>query len=297
MFAILALLFFHVSATQSTERNCVSLEQYDSLTSPAVPTVLSFTCPDTKQHLCYIGTCHDNNPSHPQYTTLDAQWKHFLKQTHPENSVIIAEALANDDTYHYFTTRNQAIAVASDRGYAGWLAKKYGVRFVGGDLCHKAMIQQLLEEFPKEQVHYFCFAFAADFWTRYEEKPDLPSFILERVHYWTGDASITFDSLVKLHEQYTNRKFVRPERQFFVRLMTLTYHTNRIGRVLTYFSVPSKVLGIIYPLLRRSHQIRDTHTFNIIKEQWQAGKNIFVVYGALHAVALRDALQVLTQQK
>ncbi len=273
----------------------VSLEEYDRLITPTVPTLLSFESPYKNQHLFYAGICHDNSPDHYQYKTVDEEWDIFRKKTNLKNTVIIGELLP-DAICSSYETKDEAIRVQSDCGYVLWLAQQHNLTLIGAELPYKTVIQQLLQEFKKEHVHYFCFAFAADFWTRYEEKPDLENFILERVHTWTDDPSITFDYLIALHRAYTGKTLSVPERSFFVRLMTLTHHTNLISRLFSYFSIPKKTLRIIYPILRRCHQLRDNHTFNVIRAQWDAGNNIFIIYGALHAAALKESLRKLTQQ-
>lgn len=273
----------------------LTLEEYDALTTPSVPTLYSFCASHHKQYLSYAGTCHSNAPDHPQYPLIKKEWEAFKEKTGLKNTVVIVETLP-DAIFHQYQTKQEAINLVSDRGYALWLAQKHNLTIVGAELSYKTVFKQLLREFKKEHVHYFCFAFASDFWTRYDEKPNLEAFILERVHLWTGDNSITFEYLCGLHHAYTGKVLATLDKFFFLRLMTLTNHTNYIERILSYFSIPYKARSIIYPLLRRSHQLRDAHTFTIIRSHWEAGKNIFIVYGALHAAALKEPLRRLTQQ-
>lgn len=271
----------------------IPLEEYDALNTPSIPTVLTFSS-SRDQLLTYIGTSHDNNPQIYQYRILDHYWKLFLKYANSANAVVICETLAGDDTYNGYATKTSAIIYGGDCGYATWLGQSHAFPVIGAELSHKTVIQQLLKEFDRDHVYYFCFALATDFWTRYDEKPNLEQFVLKRVQRWTDTKTITFKQLTDLHEKYTGKILKTPERNFFVRLMTLTYHTSYLERALTYFSIPTSVLAIIYPLLRRSHQLRDSHTLNIIQEQWKTGKHLFIVYGALHAVTLKKYLEQLT---
>ena len=291
---LILIAFFSVIKNRSHVES-IPLEEYDKLTSPTIPTLLSFESPHKNQYLVYAGTCHDNSPDHYQYKIIDKEWDSFKKKTKLHNTIIIGELLPETATHFSYKTKNEAIQIHNDSGYALWLAQQHNLTFIGAEVPYKKIIQQLLQEFKKEHVHYFCFAFAADFWTRYEEKPDLKSFILDRVQGWTNDYSITFDYLIKLHRLYTGKMLTIPERSFFVKLMTLTYQTDHISRFLTYFFIPKKTLRIIYPILRRCHQLRDNYAFNIIRTEWNSGKNIFIIYGALHAVALKQPLKKLIQ--
>jgi hypothetical protein len=282
------------SHSTAPEKLVISLEEYDELNTPSIPTVLSYTSPE-HQLLVYIGTCHDTNLKNSQYTILDKNWRSFLERTHGQHITIISETLGGDLSHADYVTKAEAISSGADCGYATWLGKTHNIPVIGAELSHKAVIQQLLKEFDKDEVYYFCFAMAADFWTRYEEKPTLEPFILDRVRKWTDNPAITFKHLTALHELYTGKAFTTPNKNFFIRLMTLTYHTSYLQRALTYFSIPASVLTIIYPILRRSHQIRDAHTLGIISDNWKAGKHLFIIYGALHAIALKKHLEKLTQ--
>ena len=277
-------------------KTIISLEEYDDLSTPSVPTIFSYTSPEN-QLLVYIGTCHDTAIKNAQYATLDKYWRTFLEKTKGKHVAIIGEILTGDLSHDGYQTKAEAIASGADCGYAKWLGETNNIPVIGAELSHKTVIQHLLKEFDKDEVYYFCFALAADFWTRYEEKPDLEPFIIERVHKWTDNKTITFRHLAGLHELYTGKPLTTPNKNFFIRLMTLTYHTSYLERALTYFSIPTAVLDVIYPILRRSHQIRDVHTFGIISDQWKSGKNLFIIYGALHAIALKKHLERLTQQQ
>ncbi len=277
-------------------KTIISLEEYDELSTPSVPTIFSYTSPEN-QLLIYIGTCHDTDIKNSQYVTLDKQWHLFREHAKGGHAAIISETLTGDISHTNYRTQTAAITFGADCGYATWLGEANTIKVIGAELSHKTVIQQLLKEFDKDDVYYFCFALAADFWTRYEDKPELESFILGRVHKWTDNTTITFKQLTTLHERYTGKSLTIPDKNFFVRLMTLTYHTSYIERALTYFSIPTSVLNVIYPILRRSHQIRDEHTFGIISDQWKSGKNLFIIYGALHAITLKKHLEKLTQQQ
>ncbi len=283
----------HSALSQET---MITLEDYDNLNTPSVPTIFSYTSPEN-QLLIYLGTCHDTSLKNAQYSTIDKHWRAFLESSKGKHAAIIGELLPGDISHDGYQSKAEAITYGADCGYAKWLGETNNISVIGAELSHKAVIQQLLKEFDKDEVYYFCFALAADFWTRYEEKPSLEQFILEKVHKWTEDPTITFKQLTALHELYTGKPLTTPNKSFFVRLMTLTYHTSYLERVLTYFSIPTSVLKIVYPILRRSHQIRDTHTLGIISDQWKSGKHLFIIYGALHAIALKKHLEKLTQQQ
>ncbi len=278
------------------QKTIISLEEYDGLSEPSAPTVFSYTSPEN-QLLIYLGTSHVTNLKNSQYAAIDKHWRAFLERTKGKPTAIISETLSGDVSHNGYTSKTEAITYGADCGYATWLGETNTIPVIGAELSHKAVIQQLLKEFDKDKVYYFCFAIAADFWTRYKEKPDLEHFILERVHTWTNDKTITFKHLTGLHKLYTGKSLTTPSKHFFIPLMTLTYHTSYLERALTYFYIPTSALNVIYPMLRRSHQIRDEYAFDIISDQWKSGKNIFIVYGALHAITLKKHLKKLTQQQ
>lgn len=279
-FCVLLIVF-------ETAAEVISVDTYDSFKRVSAPYAYSFQSP-SGQTIDYIGTCHTSDPTHPQYATLNNRWKKFLEHK-AHNPVTIVEAAHVGD----YTSQETALAKATDCGYATWLSSQHDVPLIAGELTHKAVIQQLLQEFTKDEVYYFAFAQAVSFALR-TQAASLEQYVLQQVTAWTNDSTITFSELTALHKTFTGLPF-EPRGNFFFPLNDLSYHTSFLSGLLYSFTLPRSVAKKFYPLLRRSFQIRDNHTLNIITEQWNLKKNIFVVYGAHHAATLEQPLKKLTQ--
>lgn len=284
----------------------VDLATYDNLSTPSVPYAYSLRSKDDKQLLEYIGTDHTKPLTHKQYAVIDKRLKEFLKNS-AHKPVSIIEALYPQS----YGSKKEAYNKLTDCGYANWLCSQNNIPVIGGELSHKAVIQQIIHEFGKDAGYYFAFAQAMSFNGRNSSYVNpvikYEGFIVEQVCEWTGDNTVTWNSLIDLHKKYTGLDFPTmamsgfSDMTFFSRLMDLSYHTSfmrsTFGNIIPFrSSIPSSVAQKFYPMLRRSHQIRDNHTLAIITEQWNQKKNIFIVYGALHAAALKKSLQNLVNQ-
>lgn len=281
----------------------VDLATYDNLGTPSVPYAYSLRSKDSKQLLEYIGTEHTKPLTHKQYVVIDKRFKEFLKNS-ANKQVSVIEALYPQS----YGSKEQAYSSLTDCGYANWIASQSNIPIIGGELSHKAVVQQIIQEFGKEAGYYFAFAQAMSFEARNSSKQGDPTpSLVQSVREWTGDNAVTWNSLIELHKKFTGVDFPKmalsgfSDMTFFSRLMDLSYHTSfmrsTFGNVMPFrSSIPSSVAQKFYPMLRRSHQIRDNHTLAIITEQWNQKKNIFIVYGALHAAALKKSLQNLVNQ-
>ncbi len=283
---MLKKLYFVFLCSLILRAHALTNDVYDSLKNVGAP--YPYSCRSKAgQLLEIIGTCHTNDRSHSQYSTIDTRWKAFLQQTNNKPITIIEAAFP----VHY-NSRESALQQANDCGYANWLSSHNNVPVVPGELTHAQVARQLISEFGKDKGYYFAFAQAMDFSTRGNDFSE--SSVLSMVQSWTGDSSITFDQLKKLHFDFTGSTF-SPSATFFFNLMNIAHHNSMLRSLLFTFSVPRSVLAKFYPILRRSHQIRDQHLLQVITSQWHQGKNIFIVYGYMHAAALKKSLKSLAR--
>ncbi len=281
----------------------VDLATYDNLSTPSVPYAYSLRSKSTQQLLEYIGTDHTKPLTHKQYNIIDKRLKEFLKNS-GQRQISIIEAVYPQS----YSSKEEAYNKLTDCGYANWISSQNNIPVIDGELSHQAVIQQIIQEFGKEAGYYFAFAQAISFEARNSSKQGDPTpSLVQSVREWTEDNTVTWNSLKDLHKKFTGLDFPTmalsdfSDMIFFSRLMDLSYHTSfmrsTFGNVIPFrSSIPSSVAHKFYPMLRRSHQIRDNHTLAIITEQWNQKKNIFIVYGALHAAALKKSLQNLVNQ-
>ncbi len=283
---MLKKLYFLCLCSSILMAHAITNDIYDSLGNVGAP--YPFSCRSKAgQLLEVIGTCHTSNRNHSQYSTIDTRWKAFLQQTNNKPVTIIEAAFPAR-----YNSPESALQAANDCGYANWLSSHNNVPVVAGELTHGQIVRQLISEFGKEMGYYFAFAQAMDFVTRTNNFSE--SSVLSMVQSWTGDSSITFDQLKKLHLDFTSSPF-SPSATFFFNLMNIGHHTSLTRSLLYSFSVPKSILAKFYPILRHSHQIRDQHLLQVITNQWKQGKNIFMIYGSMHAAALKKSLQNLTK--
>jgi uncharacterized protein Usg len=313
------------------------------------------------QKLEYVGTCHDNDPTHPQYAILKKRFEKFLKGIDFTKAAVIIEmpdSLIPTLARQISATQSNAILSQNrstslpldlpskdvlanaqseitekiicshgDHGYAACLASEKAIPVVGSELTHKQVIEALSKDFDSNLVLYFCFVQALDFWNRSTKKstltqvidfwkasltsdpiatividfwrkptsnPLLESYVVDQVRSWTGTTTVTFNDLAALHQSYARMVFMHNDTKLFSQLMYISNY-GKLERHFMFLSKEYALANLLSPLLERTHQIRDAYTLAIITKEWNAGKNLFIVYGALHAVALKKSLEQLTK--
>lgn len=135
---------------------------------------------------------------------------------------------------------------------------------------------------------------AGDFEQKPTSNPLLESYVVDQVRSWTNTTTVTFNDLTELHQSYANMTFRLDDTKLFSQLMDISNY-GIPERHLVFWGKEYELANLFFRLLERTHQIRDSYTLDIIRKEWSAGKNLFIVYGALHAVVLKKSLEHLTK--
>ena len=244
-----------------------------------------------------LGTHHTNDPQDPQFKPVIDAWNRFITAIPSKKNISVVIENPSGRACRHYQTSEEAIEHDCDRGLATYFAQQHHATLIGAELPTESVIAQLFNEFDHDLVLYFCFAQALLYWHDFNKhETSQKDFVMNYVHQWTKQTHITFEDLVALHKKLTGKSF-RSHSVFFKNIMNLEHHNSFLKSLFSIFSKPIKRFKKdFHTLLKRSHQIRDQHIFNVIKAEWNKGNHVFIVYGAFHTIALESALQELAQQ-
>lgn len=254
----------------------ISFEEYSTIkhNNPYVYSVES-----QNQFLLYFGAEHKKNPLDPQFELIKEKWNEFLKKIGKSKSVVIFEGIANLDDK---TTIEEAIKKYGESGAVVNLAKEAGIPFIRPEPIINYEAEDLLKEFTKDEIFYFYVIRSLSSWLRSADLADFKNFI-ERIvqRYKTelgwADYNFSFDpTIIRIHAEIFNKNFDLIDKDFISKIVSPMHHKSRINDI-----------------ARMSTTIRNLEILRTIEDYWQRGYNIFIVYGASHAVMQERAIKNL----
>ena len=234
------------------------------------------------QHLYYIGFNHSNDPTNPDFNTLDEYWSDFLFKTDGRERIVLVEG----NIRRYFEDRDKSIIQAGgEGGYLTHLAVKNNIQVLCPELPKDSEINILLLDFTMEQIAYFFFARYMSFHPKFSDtlgfdNKSLLSLLQRMVKGSSGlDFDFSLDNMAKTHEKLFGTKFDIRDKDFFGQLVT-----------------PYENRTIINKVANKVGSIRDNWIVGEIERLWKEGKSIFIVYGSAHAVIQERAIRKIVEE-
>ena len=244
----------------------MTTEEYNK-TRHKTPYVFSLS--SGKRFLFYFGCEHTRNPQNEQFGRIESFWSDFLNKTNKQNCLVLIESVPLPKITG---EREEIIKEYGERGFMVWLAEKEKIPPHYPEMLIGEEAEMLAKSFPKELVVYFYFIRSVQSWIRGNTPDDFEA-ILERAANacqqrisWQ-DVSYSVEDMKKIHEEIFGESLSLKNRKNIDRTPAPIYYDSIINEV-----------------ARKSSRIRNIKILEEIERFWGEGKNIFILYGASHAV-------------
>lgn len=237
------------------------------------------------QSLFYFGAKHIMDPKHPQFEYLHEQWLNFLDDKPKEDIIVIHEARVNATLLMPdLTTYEDAVKKYGESGAIVFWANQANVQ----SFCPEPTIQddanELLKKFSKEEVFYFYMMRGINSWQRRSEPKDFNDFVLKSSNRykeafgWEGFNFAFNPTLLEVHRKIFGKEFDLSDIDF-----------------ISNIPIPLGNLSVINDVARMSSQGRNFAILDCIAKFWEEGKNIFVAYGATHAIMQERVIREMVE--
>lgn len=221
------------------------------------------------QQLCFLGMQHTTDSENAQFDTVTTLWNKWLEVARDKKVVLIEGGLRKS-----MPTIQDAIKTNGEAGYITYLATQQSITLLSPEPDRKAEAHSLLQQFDEEDIIHFYFARSVYQWGRRYQHENFETYINRYIKTIANNLdieSLTLSDCMHIHDTVTGHTF-DPQNS------DCHYH----------YSVP-----MTSPISEASSAFRNTYIFSIIKEKWDAGYSLFVVYGSGHAIVLEPALSNL----
>ena len=206
------------------------------------------------QALFYFGANHSCDSENEQYQQFDYFWNEFLQCTNGENCVVLIEGSLRGK----HTTKYDAISKGGgEGGLLQFYAEQQGISAICPEADEKNLQAKLLQYYSDDEVAYRDFAH-----------------ICMQFHRYTS--AVTLDRMKEIHTQIFGTEFDIYDEQFFYEV-----------------SNPVDSKTIVNKVCRTASQIRDEAIVTCIADLIKQKKNVFIAYGATHAVMQKAAIKSL----
>lgn len=255
----------------------LSEEEYSAFGKYDIPYVYSIK--SGGQILCYFGSKHTWDPSHPQFELLQKEWQEFLQKTAGLKSVVIFEGNTGFDAT---ATLKEVIEKYGESGAIVFWANQEHIPSFRPEPTIQDEVKELLRDFSRSEIFYFYMIRGIISWQRAIVRKEFDEFVkLNARRYQDAlgwpDFDFSFESVKETHKQIFSREFDQNDKDLFKTLNSMFGKTR------------------ITEIAKKSVNIRDLSILECIEKYWQEEYCVFVVYGSVHAVmqerAIRDMVE------
>lgn len=243
-----------------------------------------FSLKKNNQHIYYFGANHSRDPNDIQFPMLEQFWQNFLDVTGGKNCAVLVEGALR-------TIGTTKEACADEEGcLITFLASEKDIPVFCPEPRKSYAVRKLLKQYPIEHIAYMEFA-QANYSAHHKKEvvPDIDltkfaEFILNDFTCFFKqcfyDREFTLDMIKAVHRELFNTELDIDDKEFF-------------------YSICNPVLGstAINKICRTNSILRDEHIIKHIESLYAQGKNIFVVYGASHAVMQEPAIKKIVYER
>ncbi len=266
---IITYFYFNRHSSKPDHNQTSSLMSFETyqVTEHKVP--YSFKLMKPNQSLFYFGSNHAHDPQDEQYPKLTELWHEFLQQTDGKNCIVIVEG----GIRRMHPTQTQAIIKDGEAGYATFLAHQASIPCVSIEPNDQYLETQLRKTFSADEVYYMRFT---DVWHQFNErkknglKRNLKTY-LKQFNNFLGNKNLKQFEII--HQQLFQEPFDVDNETKIRDAINLKNNDHIIGKI-----------------HRQNNILRDKYIINQIQKLIMQGKNIFIIFGATHAVMQEPAL-------
>lgn len=216
------------------------------------------------QHLFALGVHHTFDPKNYQFIKILGHWQDFIKVTKNTPRIVFVEGGVRPS----YQTETESILESGEAGYTTFLAEANDISVVSPEPDEAEEVNKLLTKFTKDEIEYYYFARVSLQWTKLSLKPDFKDYVSKYLRrdqekFNWPDYSFTIENMVKIHNTTKDHLFdVEKCQQCF-------YDSSN--------PIDNKVSDA-------SSRFRDEYIVNTVKEYWDMGKSLFIVYGSGHVL-------------
>jgi hypothetical protein len=236
------------------------------------------------QRLLFYGCEHTNDPNHSQFQDIEYRLNSFLIEA--KNPVILVEGHFDKVPISETVERNKSIIQGGEAQFVVYLAREKKIIVVSPEPGRVWEANQLAKEFARDVIVFYYFIRQIDWWNGFKEKVNIEneaSKMLENMQetYEWKTVNFCLKGMQEIHQDIFNKPLDFDDVEWINSLATpmkkqQDYITNIIAR--------------------RDGEIRDAYVLEKIKDYWQEGRSIFVVFGSSHAVRLELELEKLSNR-
>lgn len=236
----------------------------------------------SNQFLYYFGSKHTCDPIHPQFEFLQKEWQDFLQKTSNEKSVVIFEGNVNSKNLTTLTLK-EVIQKYGEFGAIVFWANQEHIPCFRPEPTIEYEAEKLLKEFSKEEIFYFYIIRGLVTWQRAVARKEFDEFIKANIKRYQdifnwANFDFSFDAVKKIHKQIFSKEFDLNDKEYIAKIPSPSFNDSRINEI-----------------ARKSSTIRNIAILDCIEKYWLEGYNIFVVYGANHAVMQERAIKDMVE--
>lgn len=256
-------------------QNIMTYEEYSKIIH-TIP--YKYQLSKSNQKFFYFGANHSCDPKNEQYLLLKFFWQEFLDQTNGKNCVVLIEGSLRN--LHESKTPEEAIRRAgAEGGFITFFSHKANINIECPEPNEQFLINELKKEFSEEEIAYKNFAQATLQYNRCKIINPNSIFIDFIQPYFIEDQrnfriNLTNENMQQIHQKLFNTNFDPNDEKFFYTITNPVIHNTVINKI-----------------CRKASIIRDSYIVNYINNLIKQGKNIFIVYGATHAVMQENAIR------
>lgn len=259
------------------EKYLMSFDEYSKVDHS---TPYSFKVDDGHQYLYYFGANHSHDPENKQYKVLRAFWIDFLEKTQGKNCLVLVEGGKRE----ICDSEEEAIYRGSEASFVTYLASKENIETFSPEPSEKLKFEELAKHFGKEEIVFYHFARMAHQWNKIPElkRPDFYRYLGNSLSQEQKDSSwgnfdFSVEHMIRLQKEMFNREFDTHDEKFFYDVINPTTNFSKVNAISRF----------------EDEGFRDSYILKEIEKFWNEGKNLFVIYGASHAIMHEPAIRKL----
>lgn len=231
-----------------------------------------------RQIMTFFGAQHTNDPDSPQWPVFDTAWEDFLKHGNEHKLVMYEGNHAQSATS---MSAERALLHFSESGLIVWKAGQADIPVTSPEPGRREEAEMLLEQFETPEVFTYYFGRQMHQWLRqdYKKQPDWREYAEETVRLMSSlecwGTRVGLPQALAWYEQAAGKPF------------------NAHDEATLYaISDPSQS-----KVSAASGDHRDELLLDAVTEKWQAGYDVFIIYGSGHAIRMEPALDELGAKK
>lgn len=255
------------------------VKRYDEFGESIEAGTYFFTIEKEEQRLIYLAAIHSHDSKDPWFESCRVIRKEFLEKSGPRPKKIIVEGATQKE----LPDEKEAISLGAEVGLMIFLSRKEGIPYECPEPNKADRITYLQQFFDDDQIFYFLMARHVFFRLNIPEthRPPLQEYLKKHV----TDSFDILDVRRTVHD-FSREHFVALHNDYFHEEPKVDNRSfwNDLGN-------PHKNLFFTNEIQRKSGDLRELVITKQILQAWNAGYDLFVVYGASHAIQQRAALE------